>query len=627
MRKLVALSALVSLAACVPVTAEERERALDPDGDGVSAYTDCDNQNPTIGALSTYRDADGDGFGDEAENKNACEEEPGWVFQSGDCDDDNADRFPTNPELCDDLDNDCDGEIDNGASDALTWFPDDDGDGFGDDARALVSCRSLPGYVAIGGDCDDTLPAVNPDQLAVCGDGLDNDCDGLGDCGLALDGLMALDDTPSAALLANNDVRATAVLASGDLTGDGVVDLLVGASEYAGGDGAVAVLPGPFFGDDGTLDGGWLITGINKEKGEAGFALAVGTFNDDAVLDLAIGAPGESSDDGAVRIVLGPITGNVDLGSGDVIGLIGYAGDRAGSVLIADDFDGDTYVDLLLGSPGQNSIQGAEGFVDSGAVVLISGPIVRADTIQNSQRGAVTYVGEEGAELGGAIDSAGDLDNDGEPEIIAGMPNQRRGSTASNNLQAGEVVVFFGYSIKGERDLNSENRYTFRGTKSTTAEFGAVVAGVGDLTGDGYPEVTISAPGGAGKVYVLDGYLLSPMNGGVEDINDYALATIDGSTNAALGQSVVGAGDLDGDGAGELWLGAPGLTSGAGGVYLYLGAELAGALDAADAHATITGADGFGAAFENLGDTNGLGLPDVAVRGSEDVHLLFTDRL
>ncbi|MCK6518877.1 hypothetical protein L6R46_27935, partial [Myxococcota bacterium] len=64
MRKLVALSALVSLTACVPVTAEERERALDPDGDGVSAYTDCDNQNPTIGALSTYRDADADGFGD-----------------------------------------------------------------------------------------------------------------------------------------------------------------------------------------------------------------------------------------------------------------------------------------------------------------------------------------------------------------------------------------------------------------------------------------------------------------------------------------------------------------------------------------------------------------------------------
>ena len=54
----------------------------------------------------------------------------------------------------------------------------------------------------------------------------------------------------------------------GDLTGDGVQDLLVGASEYAGGDGAVAVLPGPFTGQSGTLDGGWLITGVAKAKGD-----------------------------------------------------------------------------------------------------------------------------------------------------------------------------------------------------------------------------------------------------------------------------------------------------------------------------------------------------------------------
>ena len=182
-------------------------------------------------------------------------------------------------------------------------------------------------------------------------------------------------------------------------------------------------------------------------------------------------------------------------------------------------------------------------------------------------------------------------------------------------------------AIKNEIDLATQKSYIFRGGKSATAQFGAVVAGVGDLTGDGYPELTVSAPGGNGVVYVLDGYLLSPMDGGAEDINDYALATVNGGTNAALGQSVAGAGDLDGDGAGELWLGAPGLGGGAGGIYLFLGAELAGTLDAADAAATVTGADGFGAGFVNLGDTNGLGLPDVAVRGSEDVHLLFTDKL
>ena len=77
---------------------------------------------------------------------------------------------------------------------------------------------------------------------------------------------------------------------------------------------------------------------------------------EDGEQDLAIGAPGESSNNGAVRIVSGPITGSVDLGDGDVMGLIGYAGDRAGSVLVADDFDGDLITDLLVGSPGQDSI-------------------------------------------------------------------------------------------------------------------------------------------------------------------------------------------------------------------------------------------------------------------------------
>ena len=625
--RLLAPLSLAALIACVPITDEERERMFDPDGDGVSAYTDCDNQDPTIGTKTKYRDVDGDGFGDESTAEWGCSADPGWSMTPGDCDDEEAESFPGNGEVCDDLDNDCDGEIDNDAPDATTWSPDDDGDGFGDDARAVVSCRSLPGYVAVGGDCEDSLADVNPDQPAVCGDGLDNDCDGLGDCGLALDGVTTIDDAPSAAWLANNDVRATAILAVGDLDGDGEQDLLVGASEYAGGDGAVAVLPGPFLGQGGTLDGGWLITGVSKEKGEAGLGLAVGYFDEGDVLDLAIGAPGESSNNGAVRIVSGPITGPVDLGDNTVMGLIGYAGDRAGAVLVADDFDGDLITDLLIGSPGQDSIKGADSYVDSGAVVLISGPILRSDSIQNTQRGVVTYLGQEGAQLGGVLASAGDLDNDGEPEIIAGMPDQRRGSTFDGDLEVGEVVVFYGYAIKNELDLATQLRYTFRGGKTASAEFGAVVAGVGDLTGDGYPELTVSAPGDLAKLYILDGYLLSPMDGGAEDIDDYTLATVTGAKDSDLGRSVEGAGDLDGDGAGELWVGAPGASGGAGAVYLFLGADLAGSVEGADAHATVTGVDGFGAGFVNLGDTNGLGLSDVAVRGSEDVHLLFADRL
>lgn len=81
-------------------------------------------------------------------------------------------------EICGDgVDNNCDGRIDEGeAVDATIWFEDADGDTYGDDASTLRACEQPAGYVARGGDCDDSNPAVNPGADEVC-DGLDNNCD------------------------------------------------------------------------------------------------------------------------------------------------------------------------------------------------------------------------------------------------------------------------------------------------------------------------------------------------------------------------------------------------------------------------------------------------------------------
>ena len=80
-------------------------------------------------------------------------------------------------EICDALDNDCDGAVDEEASDQVSWYPDTDGDGYGDGtAAAVVSCSAPAGYVADNSDCDDSEATVYPGAIELC-DGLDNDCD------------------------------------------------------------------------------------------------------------------------------------------------------------------------------------------------------------------------------------------------------------------------------------------------------------------------------------------------------------------------------------------------------------------------------------------------------------------
>ncbi|GEM_PF-2076295 len=115
----------------------------------------------TVSAVSVA-DADEDGY-DETE----------------DCDDSDSGVSPGATELCDGVDNDCDGLIDeDDAADASTWYADQDGDGFGDGEIARNACQQPSGYLADDGDCDDDDAATRPGAEEICGDGIDNDCDG-----------------------------------------------------------------------------------------------------------------------------------------------------------------------------------------------------------------------------------------------------------------------------------------------------------------------------------------------------------------------------------------------------------------------------------------------------------------
>ena len=145
---------------------------VDNDCDGI---TDAD----ALAGSIFYRDADSDGYGDPDSLVKACSRPFGFVDNALDCLDSNASVSPDGTESCNGVDDDCDGVIDNGYTAAL-WFRDGDGDGHGDPAKATLSCFPPSGFVAVGGDCDDSDAEIHGDMLELC-DLKDNDCDGVVD--------------------------------------------------------------------------------------------------------------------------------------------------------------------------------------------------------------------------------------------------------------------------------------------------------------------------------------------------------------------------------------------------------------------------------------------------------------
>ena len=143
---------------------------------------DCnDKVDDDITYTDWWPDADGDAYGDSAGTKvNDCKAPSGWIDNEADCDDGNADVFPGAIEVCNDLDDDCDGLEDNEADDALPWYVDADGDRFGDpDATPVFACDPVSGHTSAARaiDCDDTDDSIYPGATQVAGDGIDQDCD------------------------------------------------------------------------------------------------------------------------------------------------------------------------------------------------------------------------------------------------------------------------------------------------------------------------------------------------------------------------------------------------------------------------------------------------------------------
>ena len=139
---------------------------------------DCDTLVDEEGS-TVYADLDGDGYGDPGTELVTCDTPFGYTVIGGDCDDSDADVNPLADEVCDAVDNDCDGDTDEAdALGASTFYADADGDGFGDEDDALVACSAPEGFTSEAGDCDDGDAGISPGVEEISADGIDQDCDG-----------------------------------------------------------------------------------------------------------------------------------------------------------------------------------------------------------------------------------------------------------------------------------------------------------------------------------------------------------------------------------------------------------------------------------------------------------------
>ncbi len=141
------------------------------------------DEEGAVGCQELFQDIDKDGLGNAVSKKCLCAPEGSFTAVSaGDCNDLNPNVSQGKPEVCNTLDDDCDGEVDpENSIGCIFFYKDDDGDGFGQSTDALCLCGPTKQWTApVGGDCDDTNGAVYPGSIEVC-DGADNNCNGVAD--------------------------------------------------------------------------------------------------------------------------------------------------------------------------------------------------------------------------------------------------------------------------------------------------------------------------------------------------------------------------------------------------------------------------------------------------------------
>ena len=183
----------------------------------VLANGDCNDNNAAItGPVMYYLDTDNDGYGDDATGVEQCTQPANTILIGGDCNDANNAVYPGATEICDGLDNNCNGQEDEGLT-FLNYYFDGDSDGYGI-GNPTVACSPVAGYATQTGDCDDSNNSVYPGATDTEGNNVDENCDGV-------DGVLGLNTIELSAQIAPNPTNGS-IQISLNQVGSGQIQIL-----------------------------------------------------------------------------------------------------------------------------------------------------------------------------------------------------------------------------------------------------------------------------------------------------------------------------------------------------------------------------------------------------------------
>jgi hypothetical protein len=455
------------------------------------------------------------------------------------------------------------------------------------------------------------------------------------------------------------DQSGVSVSSAGDVNGDGIDDILIGAA-YAAPDGAnyageTYVVFGKDTGFDAAIDlsdldgsNGFVLNGIDGND-QSGYSVSsAGDVNGDGIDDILIGAayaaPDGANYAGETYVVFGKDTAfdaaidlaDLDGSNGFVLNGIDQSDYSGLSVSTAGDVNGDGIDDILIGAYGADP----DGATSAGETYVVFGK----DTAFDAAIDLADLDGSDGFVFNGidqrdysgySVSSAGDVNGDGIDDIMIGA----LGADPDGAGDAGETYVVFGKDTAFDAaidlsDLDGSNGFVLNGIDQYDLS-GMSVSSAGDVNGDGIDDIMIGAYGADpdGANYAGETYVVFGKDTAFDAAID--LADFDGSNGFVLngidqydysGMSVSSAGDVNGDGIDDILIGAayadPDGVIDAGETYVVFGKDTG--FDAAIDLSDLDGSNGFvfngldqsdysGYSFSSAGDVNGDGIDDIMI--------------